>query len=91
MPRFHPYRFNQGESERAEVPYAKEKVEVEVVDVDARTVEWHYGERNDSALRKYAFEKATHQHYGDSSRRIDDVIEDAIKIEAYLRGELNDL
>jgi hypothetical protein len=56
-------------------------------------VEWHYGEKGPAALRKYALEKATTLAYGQLATA-DMVVDAAIKIEAYLRGELggpNDL
>jgi hypothetical protein len=50
---------------------------------------WWYGEKGPAALRKYALDLAMKMG-GYEAQRCDDLIDDAIKIEAYLRGELAD-
>lgn len=80
MPKFEP-------AEKAWEMHMAEKVEL--VSVDPRNdVSWPPGQNGDArALRKYALDMAI--RVGNfEPQRAEDIIEDAIKIEAYLRGEL---
>lgn len=51
-------------------------------------ITWWYSQGGPEGLRKYALEKAS--NIGGYENSVDRVIDDALKIEAYLKGELED-